>query len=139
MIQVYLIKDAQNNVIWVGETKCALEHRLDAHTRKTGNGSSRARFSQRKDITIEHHSWWPSKKEAYQKQTELQIQYGLQTDCKSISIGLKNSPNRKKGGISSVKSDKHNTKIIHVCPHCNTSMKGVNYFRYHGDRCKNIN
>jgi len=26
--------------------------------------------------------------------------------------------------------------IIRTCPHCNIKMKGQNYFRYHGDRCK---
>jgi hypothetical protein len=35
-----------------------------------------------------------------------------------------------------VKAGKISQSIVRTCPHCNKTMKGAIYFRYHGERCK---
>ena len=44
----------------------------------------------------------------------------------------------RKGGLAALKNGNHISQQHRTCPHCNKSMKGPNYFRYHGDNCKYI-
>ena len=53
--------------------------------------------------------------------------------CKLLGLGIFNPENSGKGGKISGKIVQ---SIIHICQHCNTEMKGSNYFRWHGDNCK---
>jgi len=58
-----------------------------------------------------------------------------------LGVGIHTAENRSKNGkLGGKKAGKIGGKttqsIMYICPHCNTEMKGSNYFRWHGDNCK---
>ena len=86
---------------------------------------------------------------ASKREIELQIEYGYGRDCtvpynKTIKIPT------SKGGINSVNLNNKNNHfsklgkisgpiscaIERTCPWCFRIIKGPNYFKWHGDRCK---
>ena len=51
--------------------------------------------------------------------------------------GFCNFKSRSKGGlIGGSKGGKTTSLIERTCPYCNKTIKGLNYNRYHGERCK---
>jgi hypothetical protein len=92
---------------------------------------------------------------ASDREIELQIQYFGKRDNRARyvqSIEARRHAGKigglwavESGQLASIRSKagKNGSKIINsierTCPHCNTNIKGPSYFRYHGDRCKNIN
>ena len=91
---------------------------------------------------------------ASKRETELQIQYGYGKDCntpyhisatkfgtyegrgKGGAIGGKTTgqKNVASGHISNL--GKINADKVQTCPWCFKTIKGLNYSRWHGDRCK---
>jgi hypothetical protein len=49
--------------------------------------------------------------------------------------GTKNAQSGQYAIFTKLGSDKAMT-MINTCPHCNVTMNGGNYFRWHGDKCK---
>ena len=54
---------------------------------------------------------------------------------RNVETGWASKLGKKWGSING----KKRANLINTCPHCNTTMKGLNYFRWHGDNCKKRN
>lgn len=72
-----------------------------------------------------------------------QHQSYIKTIAKSVKGGKSNKnatktllKYRHKGPKASLESDKHNSKQIYKCPHCNKIGYGVTMLRWHMDNCK---
>jgi len=80
MVSVYILKNQQGNVEYVGESKNP-EFRFRRHVYyKPHKGSNVGKFYERYDLTMEIHSTHETKKEAYKVQCMLQDLYGLRPD-----------------------------------------------------------
>jgi predicted GIY-YIG superfamily endonuclease len=141
--KVYELINSIGTVEYVGVTMNP-EIRWRQHvisTPKAGNGMFHGRF----DLSINIVKELNSRKEAMLEEGILKQSYGMEWTeltgaIRGRSIGgkiggqIQGRKNVESGQISI--NGKITQSIERICPHCNKTIKGMVYFRYHGDKCK---
>lgn len=120
-----------------------VERRLEIYKKSASSRVGRKADNNHKE-SISKGLIGKSKSEEHKRKLSLS-KIGVRMDDetkKKISKTLSGEGNHMYGKTHSEESRKKisdNNKAYHViriCPHCNKTIKGTNYFRHHGDRCK---
>ena len=153
-VYVYELYDTYGNVIYVGES-IDPKRRLYQHTQRKPSEEWRSdgKFY-KQDVTMHIVSDHPNKKEAHLAERDLKLQYGMdwteshawikaeqthkenQSGLYSMTPEKKTAASKKGGRVAGPINGRKNAEFIGTCPHCNRTIKGLNYRRWHGDRCK---
>ena len=119
MHYVYQLKDSTNKIIDIGETKNP-ELRFRQHTNWKPGKHGHGRWYGRTDITMEVVAEFLSRQEAYDLETELKLQNGLQ-------------PTEHLRRKETAAKYFHFTK---TCKHCGMEARASLISRWHNDKCK---
>jgi predicted GIY-YIG superfamily endonuclease len=143
--KVYEIINSMGTVEHVGETHRSLESRMYEHT-KVPLGSGSGRFYGRNDVSIHLVTTFDNRKDALLLEDQLKQQYGLRRDEyeRNKNAALSSQEKQKENGTYSISKSAGGKKVGPIvqsvertCPYCNKTIKGMSYFRWHGDNCKN--
>jgi predicted GIY-YIG superfamily endonuclease len=120
MISVYKIKNNKTNeIVYIGESK-DLYKRWSWHTNKYGNFN-------KIDFCMEVVKEFDNRIDARKYERLLKEQFGFEITEETRS---------KKGNTRGILGGKIVSNIVHTCPNCGISAKGIGYYRWHGDKCK---
>ena len=124
---VYTLQSTDGGIEYVGETTQP-KIRFRQHIKWKPGNDGHGKFYGRTDLTMHTVEEFDNRKEALALEGRLKLENGLEWSERTCCIigGKHTSPNGGK-----VTSSQERT-----CPHCNKTMKGSTYFRYHGDHCK---
>jgi predicted GIY-YIG superfamily endonuclease len=139
VIYVYELTDQNGKVVYVGES-VRPQTRLYEHTRRQPrHRSGYGRFYGRTDLTLEVVAQFDNRKDSFNHQCSLQVQYGLDTDTysmrkNSVQNGLSNSK-VSLDQVDEIRSKrKEGYKIVKLAEEYNISRfsiyKIINYISY---------
>jgi len=124
---VYELRDLNNIVIDAGETTRP-KIRLYQHTKVNPNKGSGLGKHYGKELTMHIIKEFTNRKDALELEGQLKLQHGIEWTERTRGL-MGNIHNKSNGGTKAQSKTKE-------CPHCNKTIKGMIYGRWHGDKCK---